>query len=151
MPINSAINPLLYTLTTKLFKEKVMPKLCCGFKIVRQEPILKETSSSSSSGSGRRNRGSVKSSLEKDLCEVGANTLRVSTRKHKGKFDSVIHLHICWLYLKNSCIFNWTKVLHDHWTYMIALREDCANKIYTSVSFTTFDIRYLWISKSSIL
>lgn len=88
MPINSAINPLLYTLTTKLFKEKVMPSLCCGFKIVRQEPILKETSSSSSSSGGRRNRSSVRSSLEKDLCEVGANTLRVSARKLKGNFES---------------------------------------------------------------
>lgn len=91
MPINSAINPLLYTLTTKLFKEKVMPKLCCGFKLVRQEPMLKESSSSSSSSStGRRIRSSVRSSLEKDLCEVGATTLRVSTRKPKGNFDSVV-------------------------------------------------------------
>lgn len=93
MPINSAINPLLYTLTTKLFKEKVMPSLCCGFKIVRQEPILKENSSSSSSSGGRRNRSSVRSSLEKDLCEVGANTLRVSARKLKGNFESVLQLH----------------------------------------------------------
>lgn len=94
MPINSAINPLLYTLTTKLFKEKVMPSLCCGFKIVRQEPILKENSSSSSSSGGRRNRSSVRSSLEKDLCEVGANTLRVSARKLKGNFESVLQLRI---------------------------------------------------------
>ncbi|XP_062581845.1 relaxin receptor 1-like, partial [Saccostrea cucullata] len=97
MPINSAINPLLYTLTTKLFKEKVMPKLCCGFKIVRQEPILKETSPSSSSSStgGRRNRSSIRSSLEKDLCEVGANTLRVSSRKLKGNFDSSMNEDCC--------------------------------------------------------
>lgn len=107
MPINSAINPLLYTLTTKLFKEKVMPSLCCGFKIVRQEPILKENSSSSSSSGGRRNRSSVRSSLEKDLCEVGANTLRVSARKLKGNFESVL-LH---MYLLLTCRLLWMPLI----------------------------------------
>ncbi|KAL5011102.1 hypothetical protein ScPMuIL_013407 [Solemya velum] len=45
LPVNSALNPLLYTLTTRLYKEKLLPRFCVFFRR-KKRPAYKEKSSS---------------------------------------------------------------------------------------------------------
>ena len=67
LPVNSALNPLLYTLTTKLFKQRLITGLAAA---VWRRRSLETNSSSNFSFSSLKSRGSSPRS-EKDLNEVG--------------------------------------------------------------------------------
>ncbi|KAK7108449.1 hypothetical protein V1264_016187 [Littorina saxatilis] len=65
LPVNSALNPLLYTLTTRLFKQRLMTGLATA---VWRRRSLETNSSSSFSFSSLKSRGSSPR-LEKDINE----------------------------------------------------------------------------------
>ena len=74
LPVNSALNPLLYTLTTRLFKQRLMTGLASA---VWRRRSLETNSSSNISFSSLKSRGSSPCS-DKDLNEVG-NGLQYNT------------------------------------------------------------------------
>jgi hypothetical protein len=82
LPVNSALNPLVYTLTTRMFKQKFLPRLCVYASRPKQDCIHAVDSSSSSKRSQPKTA---------DVKQNGANNALLS---HSSSFPVRFNLSI---------------------------------------------------------